>query len=137
MSNIKSKLRSFPETAKMIMPSAKNEIFLDLNGDGKADFAFISSQNDNNIDMFAIDTTDSGEFNLYLHDTDGNGIADDVSFYSDDSEEPDLSFGGQEVEDDLTASTMKFTKVLRKKCNVVELIVALRLYKKELISLVE
>lgn len=135
LGSFKKTLKSFPQTANMIMPSAKNEIFLDLNGDGLADFAFISSKNDNNIDMFAIDTTDSGEFDLYLTDTDGNGIADDVCFYSDGSDEPDMSYGGQELEEELTASTMKFIKTFRKKSNVVELIVALRLYKKELIAL--
>ena len=62
-----------------------------------------------------MDTTGSGEFDLYLTDTDGNGIADDVCFYSDGSDEPDLTFGGQEVEAELEDATIKFKKILRKK----------------------
>lgn len=115
LGDFKKKLKAFPQTTRMIMPSAKNEIYLDLNGDGAADFAFISSKNDNNIDTFAVDTTGSGEFDLYLTDTDGNGIADDVCFYSDGSDEPDLTFGGQEVEAELEDATIKFTQILRKK----------------------
>ena len=76
-----------PDIAKLIVPSARYEIYMDLNGDGKADFAFINSSCDltgkGNPDTYAIDLGNDGEFDLYLRDTDGNFIADEIVYFED------------------------------------------------------
>ena len=85
---LRKAFRNDPTMSKMIMPSTKAEIFLDLNGDGKADYAFIDSEGNGKYDTTAIDMTGNGEFNIYFKDTDLNGIADDVRFYMDGSDIP-------------------------------------------------
>ena len=45
---LRQHLKSNPELAKLLMPGTKNEVLLDLNGDGKVDFAFIDQTGDGN-----------------------------------------------------------------------------------------
>ena len=47
------------------------------------------------IDTIAIDLSGNGEFNLYLHDFDGNGIPDTVCLVEDGGEEQAVAFGGE------------------------------------------
>ena len=79
------------EIAPLILPSARFEIFIDLNGDGKADFAFIDSSCDltgkGKLDTFAIDLGKDGEFDLYLKDSDGNWIPDEIYYFEDGKSE--------------------------------------------------
>ena len=76
-----------PDIAKLIVPSARYEIYMDLNGDGKADFAFIDTSCDltgkGGADTFAIDLGGDGEFDLYLRDSDGNFIPDEIVYFED------------------------------------------------------
>ena len=85
-------LKKDEEVAKLITPSARNEIYMDINGDGIADFAFINSSCDltgkGDVDTFAIDLGNDGEFDLYLRDSDGNFISDEIIFFKDGEEEP-------------------------------------------------
>ena len=80
-------LKANPETAAAIVPSSRFEIVMDLNGDGKADFAFIDSKCDftgnGNLDTFGIDIGKDGEFDLYLRDSDANFVPDEI-FYVED-----------------------------------------------------
>ena len=84
--------RRQPDIAAMIVPSAKFELYMDLNGDGKADFAFIDSKCDltgkGQPDTFAIDLGSDGEFDLYLRDTDGNFLPDEITYFKDGTNEP-------------------------------------------------
>ena len=73
---------------KMMMPSMKNEVLLDLNADGKLDFAFIDTTADGTPDTFAIDMTGDGSLDLYYSDRDGNGIADTIEYYPDGVYQP-------------------------------------------------
>lgn len=90
--DLQTMFRSKPDIASMIVPSAKFEIYMDLNGDGKADFAFIDSKctltGKGNPDTFAIDLGSDGEFDLYLRDTDGNFVADEITYFKDGTNEP-------------------------------------------------
>lgn len=65
---------------------------MDINGDGVADFAFINSSCDltgkGPVDTFAIDLGNDGEFDLYLRDSDGNFISDEIVFFKDGEEDP-------------------------------------------------
>jgi len=87
VTEFKGILTKDPEIAKLIVPSARYEIYMDLNGDGKADFAFINSSCDltgnGNPDTFAIDLGADGEFDLYLRDSDNNWIPDEIVYFED------------------------------------------------------
>lgn len=128
------KLMSAPETAKMICPSAINEIFLDLDGDGKADFAFIDSNRTGVMDTFAIDFTNEGEFDLYLTDTDKNFLYDTVRYFDDNSDEPTYNSenGDKTLEQAMAPYTVKFNMTLTSKWDAVTLINALNTFKFDL-----
>ena len=94
----KKRIKEDPELSKMLVRSGWKEIALDLDGDGKADVAFSCEKLGNKIDTMAVDLNGSGEFNLYLHDTDGNGIPDTVLLVQEGSEERAIVAFGGEVE---------------------------------------
>ena len=88
ISDFRKKLRSNPETAKLLMPGTKYEVLLDLDGDGKMDFALMDTTGDGNPDTFAIDMTGNGSLNIYFYDADGDSVADSVQFYRDGTDKP-------------------------------------------------
>ncbi len=98
-SNLRKYLKSNPEIAKFLMPGTKNEILLDLNGDGKMDFAFMDTTGNGMPETFALDKTGSGELNLYYYDSDGNGKADTVLYYPDGQDVPTFSRISKESEE--------------------------------------
>lgn len=87
-SRLRQHLKSNPEVAKFLMPSTKNEVLLDLNEDGKIDFAFIDTTGNGQPETFALDFTGNGELNLYCYDADGNGFADTILYYPDGQDMP-------------------------------------------------
>ena len=91
----KRRIKDDPELSKMLVRSGWREIALDLDGDGTADVYFASETASNKIDTIAIDLSGSGEFNLYLHDFDGNGVPDTVILVNDKGEEEVVAFGGE------------------------------------------
>lgn len=97
-------LKKNPVTAALIVPSSRFEICLDLNGDGKADFAFIDSKCDftgnGAVDTFAIDIGKDGEFDLYLRDSDGNFTPDEI-FYVEDGTQGAGVKSGKEYHDQI------------------------------------
>ena len=91
----KKRIKNDPELSKMLVRSGWREIALDLDGDGMADVSFSSEKVGRKIDTIAIDLSGNGEFNLYLHDFDGNGIPDTVCMVEDGGEEQVVAFGGE------------------------------------------
>ena len=93
----KKRIKNDPELSKMLVKSGWNEISLDLDGDGIADICFASTKLGRKIDTIAIDLSGNGEFNLYIHDEDGNGIPDTVVWAGDDGSEEGtvVAFGGE------------------------------------------
>ena len=91
----KKRIKNDPELSRMLVHSGWREIALDLNGDGMADVAFSSDSLGRKIDTMAVDLDGSGEFNLYLHDSDGNGIPDIVYLINDAGDEEVVAFGGE------------------------------------------
>ena len=91
----KKRIKNDPELSKMLVRSGWREIALDLDGDGMADVSFSSEKAGRKIDTIAVDLSGNGEFNLYLHDFDGNGIPDTVCMVQDGSEEQVIAFGGE------------------------------------------
>lgn len=56
VSELRAKIKSDPATKAMLTPSSKNAIFLDVDGDGPADFGFLCSDLRGDIlDTIAID----------------------------------------------------------------------------------
>ena len=95
----KKRIKNDPELSKMLVKSGWDEISLDLDGDGMADICFASRKFGRKIDTIAIDLSGNGEFNLYLHDMDGNGIPDTVIWAGDDGSEEGAAIAfGSEVE---------------------------------------
>ena len=91
----KKRIKNDPELSRMLVRSGWREIALDLDGDGMADVSFSSEKVGRKIDTIAIDLSGNGEFNLYLHDFDGNGIPDTVCMIEDGGEEQVVAFGGE------------------------------------------
>lgn len=91
----KKRIKNDPELSKMLVRSGWREIALDLDGDGMADVSFSSEKAGRKIDTIAVDLSGNGEYNLYLHDFDGNGIPDTVCLVEDGGEEQAVAFGGE------------------------------------------
>ena len=91
----KKRIKNDPELSRMLVRSGWREIALDLNGDGMADVLFASDSVGRKIDMMAVDLDKSGEYNLFLHDLDGNGIPDTIFLVNDNGEKQLVAFGGK------------------------------------------
>ena len=91
----KKRIKNDPELSKMLVRSSWREIALDLDGDGVADVMFSSDSVGRKIDTMAVDLNGSGEYNLYLHDYDHNGIPDTIFTIDDQGLEKIVAFGGE------------------------------------------
>lgn len=90
VSELRAKIKSDPTTKAMLTPSSKNAIFLDVDGDGPADFGFLCSDLRGDIlDTIAIDFTNDGDFDFYIYNCQNPESASFV-FYQDGSDVPML-----------------------------------------------
>ncbi|MDO5423874.1 MAG: hypothetical protein Q4F41_09125 [Eubacteriales bacterium] len=95
---VKRKMRMDKDFRKTLVRSAKDEILIDLDGDGQPDVALMDSIGDGDIDTLAVDLNGDGEFNLYFHDSDGNGLPDLVMLDSEGDGTVEVLGFGPEVE---------------------------------------
>ena len=109
---IKRQMAADPEIRKLMIRGRWDEILLDLDGDGKADVCLSSDHSFGKINTLSFDLSGNGQFNLYLHDADGNGIPDSVFWVDDDSKEPVLVASGSEVERGLIALAAQLEAML-------------------------
>lgn len=101
---IKRKMKLDTEWRKTLLRSAKDEILIDVDGDGMADVALMDSTGDGNIDTLAVDLTGDGEFNLYFHDSDANNIPDMILLDSEGDGTLELVGVGPDVERQMIAA---------------------------------
>ena len=68
ISELRAKIMSDPTTKAMMTPATRNAIFLDVDGDGPADFGFLcSNMRGDVLDMITIDLTNDGSFDFYIY----------------------------------------------------------------------
>ena len=80
ISELRAKIKSDPATKAMLTPSSKNAIFLDVDGDGPADFGFLCSDlRGDTLDTITIDFTNDGDFDFYIYNCQ---TPENVSFVS-------------------------------------------------------
>ena len=101
---VKMRMKLDKDWRKTLLRSAKDEILIDVDGDGMADIALMDSTGDGNIDTLAVDLTGDNEFDLYFHDSDGNNIPDMILLDSDGDGELELAGVGPEVEEAMLAA---------------------------------
>lgn len=90
ISELRAKVMSDPVTKAMLTPSSRSAVFLDVDGDGPADFGFLSSDLRGDIlDTIAIDFTNDGDFDFYIYNCQNPESASFV-FYQDGSDIPML-----------------------------------------------
>ena len=94
----KKRIKDDPELSRMLVRSGWKEIALDLDGDGVADVSFSCERLGRKIDTMAVDLSGNGEYDLYLHDLDQNGIPDTVMVVEEGSDERTIVAFGGEVE---------------------------------------
>lgn len=95
---VKRKMKLDKDFRKTLIRSAKDEILIDVDGDGVPDVAFMDSTGDGDIDTLAVDLTGDGEFNLYFHDSDANSLPDMVLLDSEGDGNIEVIGVGPEVE---------------------------------------
>ena len=96
---IKRKMKLDKDLRKTLVRSAKDEILIDVDGDGLPDVGLLDSTGDGNIDTITVDLTGDGEFDLYFHDSDGNGIPDMILLDEDGDGMVDFVAAGTAVEE--------------------------------------
>lgn len=95
---IKTKMKLDKDLRKLLVRGSRDEILLDLDGDGQADIALTDENHDGDLDTFAVDLTGDGEFNLYFVDTDHNSIPDAILFDEEGDGDLEVLDIGKDVE---------------------------------------
>ena len=127
-------MKADPDMAKLLCSSPKNELFFDLTDDGVADFALCDSNHSGEIDTMGFDLTGDDEFDLYINDTDDNGISDHLLVYKPGEEEPTVEASGSRLEEALRPATMKFIITLRSRFDAKTLVKAMKAYRKDVVA---
>ena len=116
MATLKSTRKRLEEASKLdrikISKGEKNQVLIDLNGDGKPEAALIDTTDSGRPDLLAIDVNGDHQFNLYLDDTDDNAFPDVV--YMDEKGDGNIHLlkFGEEIENDVHQELVKIFAVL-------------------------
>ncbi len=106
--DVLAKLEKAAEMENMkVYRGDKNEILIDLNGDGGADAALIDTTNSDSPDLLAIDVNGDHKFNLYLDDTDDNSYPDVVYIDKKGDGNIQLLGSGEEIQDKMHLRLVK------------------------------
>ena len=116
MATLKSTRKRLEEDSKLdrikISKGEKNQVLIDLNGDGKPEAALIDTTDSGRPDLLAIDVNGDHQFNLYLDDTDDNAFPDVV--YMDEKGDGNIHLlkFGEEIENNVHQELVKIFAVL-------------------------
>ena len=92
---------------RLLVRGSHNEILLDIDGDKQADIALQDIDGDGNVDRLALDVSGDGWFDLFIDDTDRNGVPDEIFVVKYGNEEEldkvEVLAAGPEVEDEILA----------------------------------
>ena len=134
LARMRARMKEDPDMAKLLLPSPKNELFIDLNDDGVADLCLIDTNHSGNIDTMGLDLSGDGEFDLYLTDTDDNGVSDHVTYFKPGEEEPTVERTGSELEEALRAAAMKVIISNRSNFDAKTMVKAFKTFRKEALA---
>ena len=95
-----------------IIKGDKNQVLIDLNGDGEPEAALIDTTDNGNADLLALDLTGDHKFNLFLDDTDDNAFPDVAYIDRKGDGNLQLLHTGEEVRDKIHARLVKNYGVL-------------------------
>lgn len=95
-----------------LLRGSKNEILIDLDGDGEADIAILDADHDGDIDAVALDLDGDGELGFYVVDSDHNGIPDQILVDVDGDGKLDVLAAGKEVEDAIISAVILVEKAM-------------------------
>ena len=103
MGNLRKIKRKMRLDRKTLVRSTKDEILIDVDGDGMPDVALLDVSGDGDVDTLAVDLNGNGEFDLFFHDSDANGVPDMV-WLNDEDEGVELVGVGPEIEQAMIAA---------------------------------
>lgn len=110
---VKLQMKLDKDFRKTLIRSARNEILIDIDGDGQPDIALMDTTRDGDIDTYAIDLSGDGEFDLLAVDNDRNGIPDQILFDQDEDGVLETVAEGEEVEQHILAAIQAVAEVIR------------------------
>ena len=101
---VKAKVKTDKDLRRLLVRGTRHEVLLDLDGDKVPDIGLIDNTHDGDIDTIAVNIGGREDFDLYLVDSDANGIPDKILY----DEEGDGNFqklaSGAEVEEHMKAA---------------------------------
>lgn len=105
---------------QLLLRGGRNEILLDLDGDKEADVVLLDSNGDGNIDTFGADVYGTGDFNLYIEDTDHNGVPDTILVDEEGTGDFETLASGAEVEANMIEAAQKLAILIEAKEIIAE-----------------
>lgn len=87
---VKTKMKKDKDLKKTLIRSAKDEILIDIDGDGMPDIALMDSNGDGDIDTLAVNLANEDEFNLYFHKLDSENMPEMVLLDSESDAEVEI-----------------------------------------------
>ena len=113
LKQMKKKLKEAAEMDKItISKGEKNQILIDLDGDGKPEAALIDTTDSDGADLLALDLTGDHKFNLYLDDTDNTHFPDVVYVDKNGDGNLQLASEGDCLKNDIHAKLVKIYNTL-------------------------
>lgn len=106
-------MKTDKDLRKLLLRGGRSEILIDLDGDKEADIAMYDVNHDGNIDTFAADLFNTGEFNLYIEDTDMNGVPDTIFLDEEDNGEFKRIAEGPEVEEKILIAAQALYQLIQ------------------------
>ena len=113
LNELKERLEEAASLKKIgVCGGEKNQVLIDLNGDGQPEAALIDTTDSGSADLLALDLTGDHKFNLYLDDTDDNAFPDVAYIDKKGDGNLQLLHIGESVRDNLHGKLVKIYATL-------------------------